>query len=488
MQTRREFVRMAIAGSSLATLACRTWRIGKEPRATPPNIILFLADDMGVGDTSVYQDFSGIKDAEQILTPVMQRFANSGVRFTDAHSPGPACAPTRRGIFMGGFNRAEFGSASTLSEVLKRGGYRTYGVGKWHLPFKRGASARGDCPIVLGPFSIGFDHYMGTRHNVRISQSYFVDRTVMRFDEKSESLIPNESDAEPGYDKPEGPREEISQQLWLDYARRWMSEHLESGEHADRPFFLYYPSHANHTNYRPARRLDGIPVAGKARTADGRPLLEDRDGLVLGRSEMVLENDVALDILLDWLGSHDDPRNPGYKLIENTFFVFTSDNGANLEPGNPSHGPLGGRKTRPYEGGHRVPLIACWGDNFPPGSTSNETVSGVDFYATFAAVAGVELQPDEALDSFDIIGAMLRPNSKEPVRGAGIHTMNLRTTRLSNFKAICGKDGSIQELYDLNADLGESKNLIGLPEYAKQEAALRAFLKKSSEDGRTRTI
>jgi arylsulfatase A-like enzyme len=442
---------------------------------------------MGVGDTSAYQDFSRIKNSGQVLTPVMQRFADSGVRFTDAHSPGPACAPTRRGIMMGDFERSAFGSAATLPEMLRRGEYRIYGVGKWHLPvFEHHLESPGNEPIARGPFSIGFHHYAGTQGNIRKSKSYFVDRTVMIYDEETKKLVPNDSADEPGYDKPGGPREEISQQLWLDYARKWMAEHLESEPHANSPFFLYYPSHANHMNYRPPKHLDGIRVEGACRTADGQPLPEDRDGLIKARSEMIAENDAALGILLDWLENHDDPRNPGHKLIDNTFFIFTSDNGANVDPGAPAHGPLGARKTQQKEGGHRVPLIARWGDRFPARSTSAETISQVDFYATFAAAAGVDLKPEEALDSFNIIDATLRPGSKRKVRQAGILTTGLRTARLENFKAIADPDGNFIEIYDLGKDLGETNNLIGLPEYAKQEKALREFVEKSRRDGRTR--
>ncbi|MFC1737155.1 sulfatase-like hydrolase/transferase, partial [Candidatus Hydrogenedentota bacterium] len=388
MPTRREFIRVAAAAGPLAALSCVTERKHDALRTPKPNIIFFLADDMGLGDTHVYQDYTKLDDAQQVVTPNMERLASKGVRFLQAYSPGAACAPTRRSIMMGEYMRREFGAATTLPQALKKGGYRTYGVGKWHLPFAYGPTCRSDVPIALGPFSIGFDHYAGTRGNIRKSGAYYVDRTVMKYDEDSKSLRPNDSDKEPGYDKPGGPREEISQQFWLDYGRRWISGHLVGGTQAHRPFFLYYPSHANHVHHRPPDKLDEIPVVNMVYTADGKPLDKDRNNLVKVRSEMIYENDVAVGILLDWLEKHDDPRNPGHKMIDNTLFVFTSDNGAESAPGTPGQGQFRGRKTNPWEAGSRVPFIARWGKQFPEGSTSNQIFSGVDFFATFAAVAG----------------------------------------------------------------------------------------------------
>ncbi len=133
-----------------------------------------------------------------------------------------------------------------------------------------------------------------------------------------------------------------------------------------------------------------------------------------------------------------------------------------------------------------MPLIARWDGRIPAGKVTGKTISQVDFYATFAAVAGVKLKPNEALDSFDIIDAMLHPSSRKKVRQVGIHTTGLRSARLDHFKAIADRDGNFIEMYDLRSDIGETKNLIGLPEYAKQEKALRKFLNKSREDGRTR--
>ncbi len=454
-----------------------------------PNIILFLADDMGQGETSVYQDFTENADSEQVFTPNMQRLAETSVRFLDAHSASATCNPSRRAIMSGGFARRELLDAPTMEQALKRGGYRTYGVGKWHLPFKHGPKP-GQSPIELGPFTFGFDHYMGTDHNVRKSASYFLDRTVMLLDEKTGTLIPNKSNREPGYDQPGGPREEISQQLWLDYARQWMNEHKTDGPQQNVPFFLYYASHANHTNYRPAETIDSIPVNGAAQTVDGQPLVSNREGLIRERSEMVYENDVALGVLLDWLEATTDPRNPGHPMIDNTLFVFTSDNGSDADVRAPGQGRLRGRKLTEWEGGNRVPCIILWGSRFPAGSTSGSTISGVDLFATFSEAAGVTLNPNEALDSFSLLDILRNPSSDPYARPQSIHTMvgnRIRATRLGPYKAVEPKksDGSM-ELYHLQKDLGETKNLASNPEYKQQEAALRQALAQSLENGRTR--
>ena len=140
-------------------------------RATDPNIIVFLADDMGMGDTSVYQDWTGNKDDRQLHTPNMERIANMGVRFMDAHSPHSRCSTSRYALLTGRYCWRSslkywvlFGvqcdpliekPRPTIASFLRRNGYRTGMVGKWHLGInsvdgKAGKQDRRFSPIAHG--------------------------------------------------------------------------------------------------------------------------------------------------------------------------------------------------------------------------------------------------------------------------------------------------------------------------------------------------
>jgi arylsulfatase A-like enzyme len=451
-----------------------------------PNIIVFQVDDMGQGDSSAYQDITRNEDVEQIHTPTMEILARNGVRFIDGHSPASVCNPSRIGILRGGRPVATYEEMGpTMPSMLQRAGYRTYGIGKWHVFFEPGEDYHAGTPIRLSPVDMGFHHYTGTEHNIGHSPAFCVDRTYMKYDVATKKLVPNDSKEAPGYGSPGGPHESICQQVWLNAARDYMQRHVRGGKDASKPFFLYYASHANHKKYYPASDLDGIQVAGACKTVDGRLLKETRNTLILERSEMVLENDIALKLLLKWLNSTDDPRNPGKKMLENTLFVFTSDNGGNDEEHSSSQGKfLRGRKTVIHEGGHRVPFLISWPKRVPKGKTCIAQISSMDLFATFAAVTGQKLADDEAPDSFNVLEAMLKPDVKN-VRPEGVFAWRklkdgVYMVRDDAYKLIWNRgkkdrgDVEFTELYNLDRDIGEIRNLLGNPEYKAVEKRLKA--------------
>ncbi|TWU31744.1 sulfatase-like hydrolase/transferase [Novipirellula artificiosorum] len=475
---------------AIAMFACTGAANGADSR---PNIILFLADDMGQGDTSAYQDFTRNPDKSQVHTPTMERLAASGLLFTDGHSPAAYCNPTRISLLRGRRTVSkpeQFGTP--LPAMLQRAGYRTYGVGKWHVFFQKGADFHASSPIKLCALDFGFDHYTGTQHNITKSPAFHVDRAYQRYDAQTRSLVPNHSKDAPGYGNPGGPHEPICQQIWLNTARGYMDAHAAAGGHADQPFFLYYPSHANHNKLLPASDLDGVPVKGACQTADGRALSTDRDSLRLDRSEMIYENDVAIGRLLKWLGETDDPRNPGEKMLANTLFIFSSDNGANEQAGRLANGRLSENKGSIEEGGHREPFIVSWPKRIPAGVTSSTQISLLDMFATLAAVAGEELADDEALDSFNMLDAFLHPETAQP-RPKGIYAaQSLRPAHLmirdGDFKIVweTTKPLTFTGLYDLRKDLAESRNLLGNPEFAQVEKKLKQQARTFLKDGRSR--
>ena len=392
--------------------------------AAHPNVILMMADDMGMGDTSAYQDFTGNPDGDQIHTPNMERLARMGVRFTDAHTPSSRCSPTRYGLLTGRYpwrNRLKhwvlFGvqgdpmieaDRPTLGTLLQDHGYRTGLVGKWHVGLRyrqsdgRPAAGWNDAdltqPMADTPLDHGFDYCRFTSRSH--GTSGLSQGTKKKPNNEKQSVGPGHIHGRTivsatGEGKrlfAEGPKAYVLDQLGgrhSDHAIAFMSEHLSTGESADQPFFLYYPSNSNHGPYTPDKEIDGVPVAGAAKSVAGAAMDV--------RSDFVYENDVALGRLIDFLQSNDDPRNPGHKLIDNTVIIFTSDNGAEKNS-NVATGPFRSHKGSAFEGGHRVPFLVAWkaggvgdGNDQTDGKSSDTLIGLHDMFATLTQIVGGEL-------------------------------------------------------------------------------------------------
>ena len=389
-----------------------------------PNIIFMMADDMGMGDTSAYQDFTGNADDVQIYTPNMERLARMGVRFTDAHTPSSRCSPTRYGLLTGRYpwrNRLKhwvlFGvqgdpmieaDRPTLGTLMQDHGYRTGLVGKWHVGLRYrqsdGKPAAGwkdadlTQPMADTPLDHGFDFCRftsrshgtsgvskdgkkkGNNENQSVGPGHIDGRTIISATGRGKKLWAD------------GPKAYILEELGgrhSDHAIEFMSKHLKGNELADQPFFLYYPSNSNHGPYTPDDQIGGVAVAGAAKTVAGKSMDV--------RSDFVYENDVALGRLIDFLESNHDPRNPGHQLIDNTVVVFTSDNGAEKND-NVATGPFRSHKGSAFEGGHRVPFIVAWkeggvgdGDTKSAGQTNDSLIGLHDMFATFTEIVGGDL-------------------------------------------------------------------------------------------------
>ncbi|MEM0897583.1 MAG: sulfatase-like hydrolase/transferase [Verrucomicrobiota bacterium] len=512
--------------------------------AAPPNVILMMADDMGMGDTSAYQDFTGNPDGMQIDTPQMERLARMGVRFTDAHTPASRCSPTRYGLLTGRYpwrTRLKwyvlFGSQGdpliepgrpTLATLFKDNGYATGLVGKWHVGLRyrntEGKPAAGfidadlTTPLHTTPLDHGFDFARFTsrshatsgpdagnpgqgkkgkanRPDQNIGPGHIHGRRVIGATENGRELVAD------------GPNAYFLTELGSrhsDHAIQWLDEQVA----AKKPFFLYYPSNSNHGPYTPDEAIGGKPVKGAARTVSGDPMDD--------RHDYIHENDVALGRLLDYLEATDDPRNPGQKLVANTIVIFTSDNGA--EKNSPvATGPFRSNKGSCYEGGHRVAFLASWpegdfgdGDADTPGKT-NETPLGLcDLFATFSEILETEL-PDlkagekGAEDSTSVLAALqgeelkARPplffsDHKEAKDDPAVLAMRLDHPSAEGktfegqwkifFKGSLARAGRAEpfELYELSSDPGEENNRLGDPELAPLVAHLQevAYLHRNA--------
>ncbi|GIW98870.1 MAG: arylsulfatase [Pirellulaceae bacterium] len=519
--------------------------LGQEPDAEaseqlpPPNLVVFLADDMGLGDTSAYQDWTGNPASKQVHTPAMETLARRGIRFTDAHSPHSRCTTSRYALLTGRYcwrtrlkHWVLFGVQGdplierervTLPEFLQRAGYLTGMVGKWHLglTYRRqdGAPADGwndadlTQPLFDGPLDHGFDFFYG------VSRSHGTSGPDGARDARNQP----DQQVGPGWISGRhvvgatGRGKQLDGSYRLDEVGTVLDAQaflfLQQAVESEKPFFLYFASPANHTPYTPSREIAGRPIRGASRYVDGSPTNSRR-------ADFIYQNDVHLQRLMDYLATTPDPRRPDHPLLENTLLVFASDNGAD-RPDKTCTGPLRSNKASLYEGGHRVPLIAMWpagkiGDNNPhtSGATSEALVGLNDLFATMAEVLGRPLPPLSgadrgAEDSVSFLAALqgrptprrvpLFPNDHKEAsrqlseRRAWVAVRSNATPIPGQWKLLLDHryayQGELhaQELYELSRDLQETNNLVHDPAAAPAlDFLLQAARQAAGDQGHSR--
>lgn len=386
-----------------------------------PNIIFILADDLGYGDVSCLNPDSKIK------TPNIDRIAEQGIRFTDAHSTSAVCTPTRYGILTGRYNWRStlkegvlYGyseplipsSRTTMASMLKTQGYTTACIGKWHLGWnwqKSGPNpedADFSKPILNGPTTLGFDYFFGISASLDMPPYVYVenDRVTALPDRVTEGN--NISYGKPGSDGSmwrKGPtgsdfRHSDCLPVMTDRAVKFIAEQKSSGK----PYFLYLALPAPHTPILPSDAFSG------------------KSGLN-SYADFVLMVDAKVGEILDAVQKSGDP--------DNTLLVFTSDNGcspwADFETLIPKgHNPsyiYRGAKADLYDGGHRIPCVLQWPGKIKKSFTVDQTVCLTDFMRTFAEITGYAPGDDEAEDSYNLLPALLKPGYPETIREATVH-------------------------------------------------------------------
>lgn len=415
------------------------------PGADRPNILLIIADDLGYADVG----FQGCKD---IPTPHLDKLAARSIRCTNGYVSHPFCSPTRAGILTGRYQH-RFGhennpawlpastaaglplSQTTLPQLLKKAGYITGAIGKWHL----GAHPQ------FHPMKRGFDEYYGMLGGGHV---YFSgDKGGVEYQ------IPMNRN---GTD--EGLKEYLTTALGKEAAA--FTERHAGGA---RPWFLYLAFNAPHT---PLRAPDD--TVAKLQHIAG----EDRR--VYGA--MIVEMDAAIGRVMAALDST--------RQRENTLVFFVSDNGGpNLagRTGRPcftDNSPLRGHKGAVYEGGMRVPFLVSWPAKLKPGAFEHPVIA-LDFLPTAVAAAGSEPPASPKLDGVNILPHLAGERS-EPPHEALFWRMNgpggSYGARLGSWKLV-RLGTAAPELYDLAADVGESRNLAAeKPDVVKQiQAAITAW-------------
>jgi len=461
------------------------WLQAAQPK---PHIVYIMVDDMGYGDAGCYNPQS------KIPTPNIDSLANAGMRFTDAHSPGALCHPSRYGLLTGQHPfRADVASwrtraviregQTTIASLLQSNGYRTAMVGKWHLGFDENGY---DKPLPGGPADRGFDSYYGIRASTDIPPYFYIrgDRAVAP---PSDRIGANSSE---GWSPIQGafwraggiaPGLQLKDVLprFTDEAVSVIEQHTKSK--TAKPLMLYLAYPAPHTPWLPSPKFRGSSEAGMY--GDFLVMVDAMIGRVVEA--------------LNKAGMSDD-----------TLLFFTSDNGpvwydADVQRlGHDSVGGLRGMKADAWEGGHRMPFIARWPGRIRAGSTSRQTICFTDMLATFAAVADAKLPPDAGPDSFNILPVLLgkQPEAK-PIRGPIVipARRGMMSIRSGHWKLITGlgsggfskpsntkpqPGGPVGQLYHLGNDLAETRNLY--QEKPKIVNSLLAKLEQIRSQPRTR--
>ncbi len=348
-----------------------------------PNVILVMADDLGLGD------IQPTNAAGKIKTPSLNRMAAEGLVFTDAHTSSSVCTPTRYGLLTGRYNwRSRLASGvlsgrskhlipadrPTLGHLMQAAGYHTAMIGKWHLGWDWGRDGKAidfTQPVLNGPDINGFDQYYGHCGSLDMPPYVWVDTgRVTAVPDRVEGVTAAE-DRYGWYRKgPMGSDFQIDQVLphLFDKSITYIRERTTAA-HRDQPFFLYLALPAPHTPI--------VPL----------PPFKDASGLN-PYADFVMQVDHLMGQLLaavDQAG-----------IDEQTLIFFTSDNGcspqANFEllkqHGHDPSAGYRGHKADIFEGGHRVPLIARWPKKIPAGRTTPALTCLTDMFATLQDVTG----------------------------------------------------------------------------------------------------
>lgn len=467
-----------------------------------PNIVLIYADDVGYGDLGCY-------GATQVKTPNLDRLARQGVRFTDAHSSSATCTPSRYSMLTGEYAWRKKGTGVLPGDArlildpqrlswpaaMKRAGYRTGVVGKWHLGLGSG-DLDWNGELKPGPLEVGFDSaFLMPATGDRVPCVYVKDHHVAGLDPRDPIRVDYTKpigDEPTGKKNPELLKMKYSHghdmaivngvsrigymtggkaALWNDetMAERFATEGEKFIEANRRdPFFLYFATHDIHVPRLPNRKFAGKTSMGP-------------------RGDAIAE--------LDWTAGRILDKLDKLKLTENTIVMFSSDNGPVIDDGyvdgaveklgnhKPS-GPWRGGKYSNFEAGTRVPLMLRWPKRVKP-QVSDALVGQIDFYRSFSQLAGQTIAATDAPDSMNILPALLG-EAKQGREWIVEHARAL-SMRKGEFKMIEPNNGPMvnantktemgggakHQLYRLTDDPGEKRDLAAqMPEKTAELVAL----------------
>lgn len=467
----------------------------------PPNIVMILADDFGVGD------IHALFPSNKLLTPNLDRLVAQGMHFTDAHTGSAVCTPTRYGILTGRYawrTRLQDwvlacyepplidADRQTLPSYLKEHGYHTACIGKWHLGWNWPGpqpSRMDETPNALhaaawdftraiqnGPTTRGFDEYFGVDlpnyppftfiENDRVTVQPTAEYKV---DPKRPTIV-----APIFAGSPMAPGWKFDEILPTITERA--VEHIHRRARSGEPFFLYFAMTSPHEPVAPSKEF-------------------------LGKSGVAPIADFLMET--DWSAGEVIKAIDAAGIGENTIVIFAGDNGHGkisgwdklIQAGIQPSGPYRGAKGDIYEGGHRVPLVVRWPGQIAAGSTTEQPACLNDIFATCADLLNDKLPDDVAEDSFSFLPALLGKKPTQPRTHIVSHSVHgefgyceagWKVAYRMPTRAMATSRGepTVVALYDLNHDIGEEHDVAG--EYPDKVRWLTEQLKTVIDRGRSR--
>jgi len=427
-------------------LAC----VASAPAASKPNILVILADDLGRGDYSAF----GTKD---IRTPAIDRLCREGMTFQNFYANSCVCSPTRAALLTGcqpdrvgvpGVIREEMpldswgylsARATLLPQVLRRAGYHSAIVGKWHV----GISSPNT------PTERGFDFFHGFLGDMM--DDYWTHlRHGHNFMRRNREIVDPKGHA-------------------TDIFTEWACDYLGERAKSRKPFFLYLAYNAPHGPVQP-------PPEWLEKVKQREPAMQPKRQKLVALIEHM---DSGIGKLLDTLDR--------LKLADNTLVIFTSDNGGVLAEG-ANNGPWRSEKCHMYEGGLRVPGIARWPSRVKAGSNTDHIALSMDIFATSCEAAGVK--PPADIDGVSFLPTLLGQPQAEAKRdlyfvrregGVLYCGKTIEALIRGEWKLVLDSPFAPLELYNLQRDPQETTDLA-----AKEKAVLRdltAALRKQIQRG-----
>ena len=391
-----------------------------------PNIVVIMADDLGYGDLSCY-------GATEISTPHIDQLASEGVRFTSGYCSASTCTPTRYSFLTGNYAFRTKGTGiappnspalirpgiETVASMLKKAGYRTAVIGKWHLGLgEKGKGPDWNGQLKPGPLEIGFDQcFLLPTTNDRVPQVYVENHQVLNLDPSDPLWVGNKK---PSNDHPTGIthretlkmdwthghkstihngisrigfytggnaarfRDEDLADKWIEKSKQFMTANKE------KPFFLFFASHDCHVPRMPHERFQGKTKLGF-------------------RGDAIAQ--------LDWCVGELTKSLDELGIADNTLVVFCSDNGPVMDDGyadgaiekvgkHRAAGIYKGGKYSVFEGGCRTPFITRWNGKIKPG-ISDQMVCTIDMARSFARLTNQPVADVSFIDSANVMDALL---------------------------------------------------------------------------------